>query len=121
MILEMLKDQNYPDLNDFSIRNLPKIGYVALMGKNAIAAGFLRRIEGDIMAQIDSLVSNPYFGSIVRHKGISMVIDRLITDAKDLKIKGIYALTIDKSIINRAVDTGFHAIDHSVVVLPLKE
>ena len=118
MLLEMLKDQNYPDLEDISMRTLPKIGYIAMLDNVPIATGFLRRVEGDVVAQIDGLTSNPYLGSIIRHNGISLVLKQLIEDAKELKLKGVYAFCIDKSAIKRAEDMGFRAVGHSTLALP---
>jgi len=60
-----------------------------------VPAGFLRRVE-PCYAQIDTLVSNAYCGSIMRHEGISKVVDALLADAKRLKLKGIIAHTADK-------------------------
>ncbi len=107
LLIEMLKDQNYPDVDSITMKSLPKIGYIALMNKQPIAAGFLRRVEGNIVAQLDGLTSNPYFGSKIRHEGITGVVNRLIDDAKDLKLKGIIAFTSDYSILVRAEDIGF--------------
>ena len=119
MLLDMLTGQEYMALDDFAYKTLPKIGYIALLDKSPVAAGFLRKVEGNVVAQIDSLVSNPYFGSIVRHRGISMVIDQLTADAKELKLKGVYAFTIEPSVIERAESIGFHVLKHTLIAKPL--
>lgn len=118
MLLEMLKDQNYPDLEDICMKTLPKIGYIAFLDNIPIAAGFLRRVEGNVVAQIDGLTSNPFFGSIIRHKGITLVINQLIDDAKELKLKGVYAFTLDADTLRRAESLGFRAVSHSTLALP---
>jgi hypothetical protein len=115
--MEMLKDQNYPDVEHITMKTLPKIGYIALIQGQPVAAGFLRKVEGNIVAQLDGLTSNPYFGSIIRHQGISKVVDQLIYDAKALKLKGLIAFTVDKGILERAEAIGFHRAAHSVIAL----
>lgn len=117
----MLENQKYFDLESITYKSLPKIGYIALLDGHPVAAGFLRRVEGNVVAQLDGLTSNSHFGSIIRHEGISLIVDRLISDAKTLKLKGIYSFTIDPSIIERAEAIGFQRLEHSVIVLPFKE
>lgn len=118
LLIEMLEGQNYPDIKSISFKTLPKIGYIALLDKQPIAAGFLRRIEGDIVAQIDGLTSNPFFGSIIRHHGINKILECLINDAKELKLKGLMAFTVDSSILVRAEAMGFRKVAHSILTLP---
>lgn len=119
LLLEMLKDQNYHDLQSVNYKSLPKIGYIALLGKQPVFAGFLRRVEGDELAQFDGFTSNPYFGSQIRNKAINEVIERLMIEAKDLKLKGIYAFTVDKSILERAIKLGFKLTSYALISLSL--
>jgi hypothetical protein len=119
MLIEMLKDQNYPDLHTITPKSLPKIGYIALLGKRPIAAGFLRKVEGNIVAQLDGLTSNPYFGSKIRHIAITKIVEQLIEDAKDLKLQGIIAFTTDDTVIKRAQSIGFVSISHKLIALNL--
>ncbi len=90
------------------------------MNGHPIAAGFLRRVEGGY-AQIDTLTSNKHFGSIVRHEGIKLVVDSLISDAKTLKLHGILAFSTDDGILNRAEQLGFKSQPHSLICLKLTE
>ena len=85
---------------------LPKIGYITMLNDQPIAAGFLRRMEGPY-AQLENLISNPYFGSQVRHNGITLVVQALLDEAKSLKLKGVWAFTTDESIIRRSKTVGF--------------
>lgn len=119
MLLEMLRDQKYPDIELITSKTLPKIGYIALMNKQPIAAGFLRKVEGNVVAQLDGLTSNPYFGSKIRHLGITKVVNALIEDAKDLKLKGIIAFSADKGILVRAEAIGFRTVNASIIALRL--
>jgi hypothetical protein len=113
----MLTDQDYPDPHSVTYKALPKIGYIALLSNQPIAAGFLRKVEGNVVAQIDCLVSNPYYGSIIRHQAISGVVDRLITDAKEMKLKGILAFTKDGSVLKRASELNFQVVNQIIMAL----
>jgi len=114
----MLMSQNYAGIADVNMNTIPKIGYMVLMNNHPIAAGFLRKVEGNI-AQLDGLTSNAYFGSLIRHQAIELVVDNLIRDAKSLKMKGIIATTADEGILKRAITLGFHIVPHSVIALKL--
>jgi hypothetical protein len=119
LLLEMLEDHNTPWSSKVSMKSLPKIGYIALLNKQPVAAGFLRRVECDEVAQIDCLTSNPWFGSIIRHAGVTDVVNRLIDDAKLLKLQGIIAFTKDSGVLTRAKELGFNLIDESLIVLKI--
>lgn len=112
----MLEAQEYPDMGDLNMKTLPKIGYIALIDKQPVAAAFLRKVEGGIVAQVDGLTSNPYFGSIIRHIGINKVLTGIIEDAKDLKLKGLICFCQDLPTIKRAEATGFTLIQHSSIL-----
>ncbi len=119
MLFDMLKSQQYLDISHINMKTLPKIGYIALLGKTPIAAGFLRRVEGGY-AQMDGLCSNAQFGSIVRHEGVSKVVQALISEAKDLKLQGIIGFTQDTSVLKRAKDIGFKTVEQSIIALSIK-
>lgn len=118
-LISMLEDQGSDDIDDHTMVKLPKIGYMAFIDEEPIAAGFLRQVEGNIVAQIDNLTTNPYFGSEIRHQALCMVLNQLVEDAKSLKVKGIISFTLDKSIIMRAEAMGFHLAGHSIIALRL--
>jgi hypothetical protein len=107
-------------IEQISMKNLPKIGYIALLGAQPIACGFLRMVEGGF-AQIDTLASNAHYGSQIRHEGVKQVVDSLVNESKRLKLRGIISLTKDVSTIGRAKALGFHVVDQTVIALPLKE
>lgn len=115
---DLLESNDYIGISDVNMKTLPKIGYIALMNGYPIAAGFLRRVEGGY-AQMDTLTSNKHFGSIVRHEGITKVVDALVEETKVLQLRGIIAFTKDCSIIKRAEDIGFHTLEHSLIALKL--
>lgn len=114
----MLKDREYLGINTITMKNLPKIGYIALMNKQPIAVGFLRKVEGGY-AQIDTLVSNPYYGSIIRHEGIKKVTDALQEEAKLLKLHGIIAFTKDTGVLSRADAEGWHKVSETLIAIRL--
>lgn len=118
LLIEMLKSNDFMGISDITTKTLPKIGYIALLNKQPIAAGFLRKVEGGY-AQLDGLTSNSFFGSEIRHIGISLVVNSLIQDAKDLNLHGIMAFTMDKSVIKRAEGLGFHSVNQSLIALKL--
>lgn len=119
LLLEMLEDRKF-DTKYTNMKTLPKIGYIALLNNQAIAAGFLRRVEGGY-AQIDTLVSNTYYGSLIRHEGINKVLSALIQDAKDLKLNGIIGFTKDDGVLARVKSMGFQVLNYNIVSLSLLE
>lgn len=120
LIIDLHNSQNYMGIEQISMKNLPKIGYIALLGTQPVACGFLRRVEGGF-AQIDTLASNAHYGSQIRHEGVKQVVDSLVNESKRLKLRGIISLTKDISTIGRAKALGFHVVDQTVIALPLKE
>lgn len=111
------------DSHDYITKSvkLPKIGYIAMLGDQPVAAGFLRRTEGDVIAIIDGLTSNSAFGSIIRHKGLESVVTSLLNEAKHLKIQGVIAWTKDEGILKRAKSIGFKQIDENLISLTLAQ
>lgn len=116
--LSLLKDMHTSHHNalkvELSMKNLPKIGYIAMLGKQPVAAGFLRRVEPNI-GQLDSFLSNPHLGGIIRHIGLQMVTKNLIQDAKDLGLVGVMVFTENKDILKRAQDEGFKVINQLIL------
>lgn len=119
LLLDMLKDRDFVNISQISMKTLPKIGYIAFMHNQPIAAGFLRRVEGGY-AQMDTLVSNPYFGSLIRHEGINKVVSALIDEAKVLRLEGIVAFTKDEGVLKRALSIGFVEVNQQLIALNLK-
>lgn len=116
-LIDALHLSNNIDNTDIS-DNLPEIGFIATEGAIAVAAGFLRKVEGGY-AQIDTLVSNKQMPAEMRHIALAGIVDALINEAKHLKLKGIISFTSDESVLLRAVATGFQVSSQAVIVLPL--
>jgi len=114
MVLSMLQDQKTPWVKNVSYKNLPKIGYIALLGKHPIAAAFLRKIEGGY-GYLDTFVSNPYFGSKIRHEALSEISKNLMEEAKNQGMSGVLCSSAESSLVQRAKDWGFTVIEHTVL------
>jgi len=114
MLLSMLQDQNTPWIKDISYQTLPKIGYISILGNHPIAAGFLRKVEGGY-GQLDTFVTNPYFGSQIRHLAIERIVDSLLLEAEVEDMKGIIAISEDQGIIDRAKEKGFFVIPQTIL------
>lgn len=118
LLLDMHASQNYMNISSITMKTLPKSGYIALMNGQPVAAGFLRRVE-PCYAQIDTLVSNAYLGSIIRHEGIEKVVDELLAEAKRMKLEGIISMTSDTGVLSRAKLLGFHIVPQTVIAIKL--
>ena len=118
MLTSMLSDQKYPGIDFVTMKSLPKIGYIATLRNQPIAAGFLRRIEGGY-GQLDTFATNPHFGKLIRNEGLNKVVDSLINEAKELKLLGLIGFTGDLGIITRAKDQGFQIINQTIIGLTL--
>jgi len=119
LVLEMHKLQKSPSFSHLTHATMPKVGYIAMMGKQPIAAGFLRRLE-PCYGQIDTLESNPLFGSKIRHEAIKKVVDELVSDAYRLKLQGIISFTGDTGTLSRAIGLGFVVLEgQTLIALPL--
>lgn len=114
----MHESHKYPHTHLITMKTLPRIGYIATHNGHPVAAGFLRRLEGGY-GQIDTLVSNPYLGKIIRNEGIKRVVDTLLDDAKRLKLHGIISFTNDSGVLSRAKALGFVELDQKVIALRL--
>lgn len=118
-LIDMLEYQKCPWISEISMKTLPKIGYIAMMGKQPVAIGFLRRLEGGY-AQLDTFATNPFLGSKIRNEGLDLVVKNLLDEAKSLRLNGILAITEDQGILNRAKFLGFNEIPQKLIGLRLK-
>ena len=114
------ESQDYPRMQDITVDNLPLVGFIAVQGRVAVAAGFLRQVEGGF-AQLDSLVSNKVFPSKKRHAAISLIVEFLIHEARSLGFKAILATTSDDSVLERALKVGFRVIPQTLIGLMLED
>jgi hypothetical protein len=96
------------------MKDLPKIGCVAFMGKQCIAAGFLRRVE-PTYGQLDTFLTYPYCGSLIRHDALTKVTDFLLEEAQDLGLTGLLVITKSQEILERAKTYGFEVVEHKTL------
>lgn len=115
----MHNTQNSPLAEVLTALDVPQLGYIVMQQEDVlVCAGFLRMLEGGY-AMIDTMVTNAELSSEIRHKGLSILVDRLIADAILLELKGIISLTSDTGVINRALTLGFKEINQKVISLEL--
>lgn len=103
------------------LSSFPAIGYVAYNEDHPIAAGFLRRVEGGY-AQIDGVIANRNVQKDRpkdRTTGIDLVIEQLLTRAKELKIDHVIAFTGDKIVLERSFTHGFVPLEQTMVAVNL--
>ncbi len=118
MLVEMYNDREYMGIKHITMKTLPNIGYIAIINEQPVAAGFLRRVEGGF-GQMDGFVSNPYLGKLIRHEGMTKVVNALLEDAKDLKLHGVLAFTSDEGIVKRAKELNFHVVPDIILAKPI--
>ena len=80
---------------------LPEIGYIALDEDQPVACGFLRKVEGGY-AQLDTFTTNPGFVGELRDRAINGIVSRLTEHAKSYQMHGLFVITDNQSIIDRA-------------------
>jgi len=108
------------ELDKALLEDLPEHGYMAYLEDFPIACGFLRRCEGNF-GIIDGFCSDPKMPGSLRHEALDLITSKLIRDAKELKLKGLLAITVDKSIIKRSIRHNFKKSDQVVMSLLLSE
>jgi len=99
---------------------IPKIGFVAYEGKDMVAMGFIRRVEGNY-GQLDGLVSNPDMPPKLRSQAIDLVTQKIIEKAKSLKIKTLVAFTKDKNTLVRSFSHGFGQLPDTMIGIDLRQ
>lgn len=93
---------------------MPEIGYTAYKDGTPIAVAFLRRCEGQV-AILDSLCTNPKAKSEDRHEAIDLLVNKIIEQCDYMKIKSLFAFTVDEGILERSKKHGFIKQAHIVI------
>ena len=106
------------DMNGDLIGDLPQIGYVVSERGEPIAAGFIRRCEGNY-SLLDSLITNPTAPGDMRSSAIDVVVEQLIKISKELGLRSLVAHTKDKNTLVRAKRFGFQVLPHTLISLSL--
>lgn len=100
--------------------DLPAVGFIALEDESAIAAGFLRQVEGDYLI-VDSLISNPSQAPEARNAAIDLIVLELIKMAKFMGISKIFANSTDINTLERAKKHGFKLLPNVMMSLDLRK
>lgn len=111
-ILQILKKR---ELRLSLIEELPQIGYVVYEEDHFVAAGFLRKCEGQF-GMFDSYVTNPNMPAVIRNQALEMIMKRLLKTSRELRLKQLVGFSLDANTILRAVNHGFAVTEHKVLV-----
>ena len=116
-VLDLLLSRNMADTH---ANSLPKLGVIVISGQQTLAAGFLRRIEGeDKSAILDSLITNPTLDPDLRNRALDHLVNNLLKLAQANGITNILAFSTDKNTLMRAERFGFVELPHQVITLDL--
>lgn len=96
----------------------PEIGFIAFDDKTPVCAAFIRRVEGGI-GLLENLVTNPKADSLVRHVAIDLIVERIIEEAKAIKLTGLLAYSEDNGTLKRSIGHGFRVMPHVLITLNL--
>lgn len=99
--------------------DIPEFGLVVSDSGNPIAIGFLRHIEGN-GAFLDSFITNPREGAVIRDKALDFLTDKLIEEAKDMGWRFLMAYTVEERIIERAIKHGLNKMTHTLLSMKLE-
>lgn len=99
------------------IHQLPEFGFIAHENGVHYAAGFLRRIEGSRLAQLDGLIANPLFLNKTRSAALDLIVIALKQKAQGLGLEGILSYTKDRATLKRSVRHGFSVLPHVAIAL----
>lgn len=103
-----------------TLDSLPMHGVLVCSEDRPVAAGFIRKCEGNF-AIFDSMVTNPQVLGSIRHEAMDEVFKGLISLAKDLKISKIIGFTIDENTLVRSQKFGFTRTDYALMALDLEK
>lgn len=114
--METLIESRHMDLS--LLKELPKLGYLALDGNTIVAAGFLRHSESKAVI-LDSLITNACLPGDTRNFVLDLLVKNLIKLAQVNDYTQIIAMTADKNTLERAMSHGFEVLPHTVIGLRL--
>lgn len=99
---------------------VPVLGFVAFDDEILVAMAFARRCEGHV-AIFEGLSTNPDLGSKLRHRGINMVVKKILKRARADGVKVMLTYSVDVGTIERALALGFEELPHRLLALNLLE
>ncbi len=115
---DLLKGRNM-DVDEL-IQDVPIHGYIVFDDENnAVAAGFLRFIEGPY-GLLDSYISRPGASSRDRNEAFDLITESLIQLSKRFSIRKLLAFSLERSLMDRAVSHGFQRVPYDFCALSFK-
>ncbi len=93
--------------NGITCQQLPRVGFVV----PGVAIGFIREVEGG-MGIFESLVSNPFASSALRHAAMSAIYAKVMNDARFERIIGF---SVDNGALSRSADAGWLQLPFTVM------
>lgn len=105
-------------LNGSLSHDLPTLGLITYYETTPVAAGFLRRVEGNY-CMLDSLITNKNIPSDYRDMALDYLVPKLINLAKSQGFTKIIAFSQDKHTLIRSLKHGFVHLPHTPIALDL--
>jgi hypothetical protein len=98
-----------------ALDNIPHKGRIIYYNARPIAIGFIRDVEGGF-AMIDGYLADPDSDVNIRSKCLDLLTLDLFEYAKSLKLNKIFAFTVNKKTIKRALKLGFNKQKHTLIL-----
>lgn len=115
LLARWLGDRVLPEI---FLDNLPKAGLMVFHQNTPVGVVFLRMVEGG-KGMLDGFLADPS----IPHKVRKLALDQLIADvvklACDSELTGVFGLTTNKRVVERAKNHGFSVLDHKLVSMRL--
>lgn len=96
-------------------KELPGHIFCAEVDEEIVAIAGLRLMEGEICF-IDSMATNQAVEGQIRHEALDRLTKEILSMAKNLGFKKIFATTKEQCIVDRAKRHGFNLVDQKVIV-----
>jgi hypothetical protein len=101
-----------------NLSKLPENGILVCHSDRPVAAGFIRKCEGNF-AIFDSMVTNPQVHGSIRDESMDALFEGLIALAKDLNISKIIGFTIDENTLVRSQKFGFERTPYALMSIDM--
>lgn len=108
------------ELPSVTRHDLPEMGYVMWDNGKGVAAIFMRRCEGNV-GIVDSLITNPKIQSQVRDFALDALINHIVEQSKQHKVKILLGYTKDENTLMRTLRLGWTQSPHTIVVMDLSK
>lgn len=116
LLNEWLKERGHPEI---AADDLPALGLMAYHEGIPVAAMFLRQCEGSL-GILDSMATNPSIASKIRNESIWELWEKVLYFAEEFELKKLILFTVESSLIQRALEKGFHTASHQFLCKGLR-